>query len=287
MKILVTGAAGLLGTDVVRIALERGHEVAGFTRADLDVTDTEATTRAFADTLPDAVIHCAAYTRVDDAEAEPGVAMAVNRDGTRNVAAAAQAGGARMCLVSTDYVFDGHRRRPYRPDDAPAPLSAYGLSKLAAEEVATAVSAESLIVRTGWLFGHARPSFVTSMLARATRGERLRIVEDQVGRPTWSAHAAEALVELLELRAAGIWHVANGGTASRAELIREALRLRDLPTEVEGVSTEVFGAAADRPRYSVMAIDATEERLDRRMWPWRDALSRFLTELDERSGGGG
>jgi dTDP-4-dehydrorhamnose reductase/4-ketoreductase len=285
MKILVTGAAGLLGTDVVATAGRREHTVLALDREALDVTDEAAVTARVASEAPDWVFHCAAYTAVDAAEDEPELAMRVNRDGAENVARAASAAGARMLYVSTDYVFNGEQRSPYRPTDPTGPLSVYGRTKLAGEEAVLGADADggsALIVRTGWLYGAAGRSFVTAILERATKGDPLSVVADQRGRPTWTRNVAEVALDLLESDASGIWHVADGGDATWLGFAREILRLRGLKAPIRGVFSEQWGAAAPRPAYSVMNVSATEERIGRPMMDWKVALERFL---DEEMGG--
>ena len=285
-RLLVTGAAGLLGTEVVSAAERRGHEVVATTRADLDVTDEDAVEARLGSTGRGparftAVIHCAAYTAVDRAEAEPGRALEVNRDGTAWVARAAARAGARFVYVSTDYVFDGRARTPYLPDAATGPLSVYGRTKLQGEEAALASQPGALVVRTGWLYGAGGRNFVTAMLERGRGGEPLRVVADQTGRPTWARNTAEGILELLDRRVRGIWHVADGGEATWIELAREAFRLCGLEAEVTPVSTAEWGAPAPRPRYSVLDVAGTEALLGRDRMDWREALARFLGEIGE------
>lgn len=335
MKILVTGGRGLLGSELGRLGRARRAGAGGGTavrgtphpdeeplsprpptvvalgRQELDVTDADDARRVIADHAPDWVVHCAAYTGVDRAEEEPEAAMRVNHGGTVNVATAATEIGAGLVYLSTDYVFDGRDapggagRTPYRPDDPVAPLSAYARTKLAGEEAALASG--GVAVRTGWLYGAGGRNFVDAILERAERGESLRVVDDQRGRPTWARNVATGVVELLEgassggaggssgakggssggaggssggkgERLAGVWHLADGGDATWLELAREALRLRGLDVEVEGVSTEEWGAAAPRPAYSVLDVSSTEARLGRPMVHWREALERYLSE---------
>jgi dTDP-4-dehydrorhamnose reductase len=280
LKIVVTGARGALGTEVAAAADRLGLEVVGLGREDLDVTDAPAVDARIAAESPVWVVHCAAYTDVDRAEEEPEHAMRVNRDGAANVARAAAGRGARTVYVSTDYVFDGEKRSPYSPSDPVGPLSVYGRTKLAGEEaVVRAVTSRDiapLIVRTGWLYGAAGRNFVTGILDRAERGEDLRVVDDQRGRPTWARNVAEVVFDLVDGAVDGVWHVADGGEATWLDLAHEALRLRGLDVSVDGVSSEEWGAAAPRPAYSVMELAATERALGRPMMDWREALGRFL-----------
>jgi len=275
MRILVSGAEGLLGAAVAAEARARGHEVLARGRAELDVTEREAVRKAIRDAMPEAVVHCAAYTAVDRAEAEPELAHAVNVGGTRNVAEAAKEVGAALLYVSTDYVFDGTKRTPYLPTDETDPLSVYAKTKLEGEEVARRAVPDALITRTSWLYGPGN-GFVPAILRRAREGHPLRVVHDQLGRPTWAPHAAEAMLDLLEGGARGTWHVAGGGECTWLELAREALRLEGLVVDVQAISTAAYGAPAARPAYSVLDLKATEERLGRTLPSWQEGLRGYL-----------
>jgi dTDP-4-dehydrorhamnose reductase len=283
MKILVTGAHGLLGTEFVGAVRRGGLDVVACGRGDLDVTDREAARARIQEAAPDWVVHCAAYTAVDRAEAEEAQAFAVNVGGSSNVATAAVEIGARMVYISTDYVFDGEQRVPYLPTDRPRPLSVYGRSKLAGEEAVRLVygskggwGSAPLIVRSGWIYGAGGRGFVAAMLERAEAGTPLKIVNDQWGRPTWARNLAEITLQLMKARVQGIWHVADGGEATWAALAREAFRLRGLTADVEEVSSGSWGAAAARPTYSVLDLAKSESAVGRDMMEWTEALSRCL-----------
>jgi len=275
MKILLTGSGGLLGRAVVSEARTRARDLSAYGHSRLDVTDEQAVRAALREERPDVVVHCAAYTAVDRAEAEPERARAVNRDGAGTVAAASTEIGAVPVYVSTDYVFDGAKRTPYLPDDPTGPLSVYGRTKLEGERATAEAAPEHLIVRTSWLYGDDN-GFVPAILRRAEAGEALRVVDDQIGRPTWAPQAASAILDLLEHGARGVWHVAGGGTCTWLELAREALDGAGLDCPVTPVTTEEFGAPAPRPAYSVLDLAATERLLGRRMTDWHEALGSFL-----------
>ncbi len=301
-RMVVTGASGLLGSEVVSAARERGYEVVPLARGDLDVTDEdrvrgvlreEASARGTG-ASPGAsldVVHCAAYTAVDAAEADAERAALVNREGTRLVARAAAEAGARFVYVSSDYVFDGEGRVPYLPDAPTRPLSVYGGTKLEGEREALLSQPGALVVRTSWLYGSHGRNFVTSMLdlgrTRQAAGatEPLRVVNDQRGRPSWARNVAAGLLDLLERRVRGVWHVADGGDASWLELARELFRVTGVDVAVEPVTTEAWGAPAPRPAYSVLDLSATEALLGRPATPWREALRKFLTERGETHAG--
>lgn len=277
MKVVVTGARGLLGTEFVQALEERGDDVVALGRPEMDVTDADAVHRTLADAAPDVVVHCAAWTAVDAAESHPEEAMRVNRDGARHVAAAAEASGARCVHISTDYVFDGTGRRPYRHDDPVGPLSVYGRTKLAGEEaVLDATGGKALVARTGWLYGAGGGNFVDSMIAHGRKGTALRVVDDQVGHPTWTRNVVSTVLQLIDVDARGVWHVADGGHTSWRELALHAFRERGLDATIAPISTEEWGAAAPRPRYSVLDLERTERAVGRPMQPWDSALEEYL-----------
>jgi dTDP-4-dehydrorhamnose reductase len=284
MRILVTGANGLLGPDVVAVANARGHEAAGVGRSELDVADAAAARAALRAHRPDAVVQCAAYTNVDGAESEPEAAMRINRDGAARVAAACASEGAVMVYLSTDYVFGGPRERPWGAGEPTGPMNHYGLTKLEGERAVAASGAEHVIARVSWLFGAARRTFVDGMLERALSGQNLRLVSDQFSTPTWTRTAATTLIELLERGGRGVFHVTDGGgAASRLDFAAEALRIRGLPTEVEAVPTGTFPEPARRPPYTVLDVSATEAFLGRPLPGWRNTLRRYLEEAGPRA----
>ncbi len=285
VKVLITGAAGLLGSAVVEAARQRGHQVVACDRAALDITQPESVRAVVAAERPELVVNCAGFTAVDAAETQPELAMAVNCEGARNVAQAAHGIGARMVHVSTDYVFDGESDRPYTPDDTPNPLGAYAQSKLAGEEAVRAVwddaadGAGGLILRTGWLYGAGGKNFVDAMLrAGKARPEGvLTIVDDQTGGPTWTGSLAPALIALAEQGATGVLHLSDAGEATWLELACEAFRISAFAGELpSGVSSEAWGAPAQRPTYSVLDTAAANTQLGRAMPHWKDSLRSYL-----------
>jgi dTDP-4-dehydrorhamnose reductase len=252
----------MLGQDVMRAAGDRG---VGLTHGDLDVTDAPAV----ADALGGAtVINCAAYTDVDGAEADPETAHAVNEQGARNVAEAA----ARVVYVSTDYVFDGAKPTAYVESDPVNPLSVYGRSKLAGERATLTASPQSLIVRSSWLFGAGGRNFVETMLRLGEERERVSVVDDQVGCPTFTGHLAEALVELAEGHQHGFLHVAGAGACSWFEFARAIFERAGLAADLRPCTTSEFPRPARRPANSVLASERGAPELP----AWQEGLDAYL-----------
>ena len=265
----MTGAAGMLGREVVRAAAE--HEVVALSHADLDVTDRTAVERAFAEARPDVVINCAAFTDVDGAESHQQAATLLNGEAAGYVAAAAPA----IVHPSSDYVFDGSKRTPYVESDPTGPRSAYGRSKLAGEHAVAGANPRHLIVRTSWLFGAAGRNFVDTMLGAARDRDELKVVDDQVGCPTYAGHLASALVDLAASDAYGIHHLAGSGACSWYEFAREIFRQAEVDVRVSPCTTEEFPRPAQRPAYSVLG----SERPDAVRLPhWREGLAAYLAD---------
>ena len=273
MRLLVTGAAGMLGTEVV--AACDGHEVVALARADLDITDAAAVRAAVRDSRPDAVINCAAWTDVDGAESAEDAATAINGDGAGHLAAAAAEAGAHVVHVSTDYVFPGDATEPYREDSPTGPRSAYGRSKLAGERaVAAAAPHAHAIVRTAWLFGPHGANFVDTMLRLAREHSELKVVDDQLGCPTYAGHLASALVQVAEARLPGVLHVAGGGSCTWYELARATFARAGVEVTVHPCTTAEFPRPAPRPAYSVLGSTRRDAPV---LPPWQDGLAAHLT----------
>jgi dTDP-4-dehydrorhamnose reductase len=278
MRILVTGASGMLGADVLSAAESAGLEVLACPRRELDVTDSHAVAARFRRLRPAAVINCAAWTDVDGAESEESAAMVVNGEGAGNVAAAAQAIGAWTVHVSTDYVFDGHKRTPYLESDSPAPLSSYGRSKLAGErEVAQAAPRAHTIVRSSWLFGMGGSCFPQKILKLAAQRRELTVVDDQVGSPTFTGHLARTLVELAGAGLLGIVHIAGAGQCSWRELAQTVVDAAGVQTVIEPGRSEDMGRAAERPSYSVLRSERPQAP---ELPHWRQGVREFLAAAD-------
>jgi dTDP-4-dehydrorhamnose reductase len=274
MRVLITGAAGMLGQDLVGASVDAGHVLAALPRADLDIADPVAVESAVRGARPDVVFNCAAYTNVDGCETNVETALAVNGEGAGNVVRATTGAGAWIVRGSGDYVFDGAKREPYVESDAPAPLSQYGRSKLAGERaVAEGAPNGHTIVRSSWLFGAHGPCFPSTILRLAGERDQLSVVDDQVGCPTFTAHLAEALLALGAERPVGVVHVAAAGQCSWYEFAEAIVEAAGVACEVRPGRTEDLGRPAPRPAYSVLR----SERAGAPSLPdWRDGLAGFI-----------
>jgi dTDP-4-dehydrorhamnose reductase len=285
LRVLVTGAGGMLGHDVLRAGERAGHEFVGLTRAELDVTDPAAVERVFARAAEelgslDAAVNCAAWTDVDGAESHREQAHAVNAEGVGNLARAAAAAGIGLVHISSDYVFSGAAPldaagapRPYVESDPTGPRSAYGQSKLAGEHAVLGASPRHTVVRSSWLFGVHGRNFVATMLRLAGERESVQVVSDQVGCPTWTGHLAPALVGLLERQVSGLVHLAGGGHASWNAFAQEIFRQAELPCRVEPATSAEMARQAPRPAWSVLATERDEVLA---LPDWRDGLAGYL-----------
>jgi dTDP-4-dehydrorhamnose reductase len=278
MKLLVTGAAGMLGREVVAAAQRLGHEVAAWDLPESDLTDAGATLAAIRRLEPRAVVNCAAYTNVDAAESDEATATLVNGDAAGNVARACAAAGARLVHVSTDYVFDGSKREPWIESDATSPLGAYGRSKLHGEDLVRAELPDHAIVRTAWLFGPHGPNFVSTMLRLAAERDEVQVVTDQVGSPTFAGHLAPALVDMAERTDTGIFHGAGSGSCSWYELTLEAYDAAGVACRVLPTTAEQFARPAPRPAYSVLG---SEREHPITLPPWQEGVRAHLAALEE------
>ena len=279
MKVLVTGESGQLGHDVCAELARRGIEHKGTSSADLDVTDGAAVSEAVLRYSPDAVIHCAAYTKVDRAEDEPDRCWAVNADGTKNIALACRETGAKLLYISTDYVFPGDGEQPYEPEDPVGPLGVYGMSKLAGELAVRTLLEKYFIVRISWVFGMNGSNFVKTMLRLAVSRDEVSGVCDQVGSPTYTADLAPLLCDMVLTESYGIYHATNEDDCSWAGFAEEIFRLAGKDTNVRPIPTSEYPTRAVRPLNSRMSKDKLSEEGLRRLPDWKDALERYIKEL--------
>lgn len=280
MKLLVTGAQGMLGHDVRRAAERAGHELIPVDLPELDITDEPAAISFLRRERPEATINCAAWTDVDGAEGEPEGARAVNAQGAGNLARAAALIGTPLLHVSTDYVFDGTpplddagRPRPYVESDPTGPRSVYGETKLAGERLVLEASSDHTVVRTAWLYGVDGSNFVETMLRLAAERDAVQVVDDQVGSPTWAGHLAPALVGLLERCVSGVVHLTGAGHVSWNGFAREIFRQADVDCRVQAIGSEQMARPAPRPAWSAMESERAEAIP---MPDWRDGLAGYL-----------
>ncbi len=280
MRILIAGGKGMLGLDVSRAAERAGHRAIAMSSAELNVLDAGSVEDALAQSRPDAVVNCAAWTDVDGAESHERQAAAVNAAGAGSLAAVAATAGVPLLHLSTDYVFDGcpprdgaGRPRPYMESDPTRPLSVYGATKLEGELLVLAASPAHVVVRTAWLFGIGGGSFAATMLRLAGERESVQVVDDQTGCPTWTGHLAPALIGLIEREVRGLVHLAGAGAVTWNGFAKEIFRQAQLDCEVEAVQSAQMARAAPRPEWSVLA----SEREDILPMPdWRDGLAGYL-----------
>ena len=284
MKALITGAGGMLGRASVDALRSRGHTVVALPRAELDLLDPNAVTATVERELPDVVLNCAAWTDVDGAEADEDAAMRLNDQAAAVLAAAADSAGASIVYPSSDYVFDGRKAHPYVETDMPAPLSAYGRSKLAGETSVAVANGRHLIVRTSWLFGAGGPNFVETMLRIGTEEHEAIVVNDQIGLPTYARHLAGGIAELIEAEHVGIYHLAASGPCSWYDFAQEIFDQAGLECRVMAGTTDMLARPAPRPPYSVLA---TRHRGVPVLPHWREGLASYLFEREGSESQGG
>ena len=277
MRVVVVGAAGMLGT-AVQGAAPSSIELIPLRHSDLAVEDAPSVERVMARERPNWILNCSGYTQVDRAEAEPEIAQRVNGVGPANLARAAREIGAHLLHISTDYVFDGRTRRPYREDDPVGPLNVYGQSKLAGEQAVRAILPDAhLIVRTQWLFGPGdHPNFVATILRLAGERPEVQVVDDQYGRPTYAPDLAAALWKLLACGAQGTVHCANEGVATWFDLARAAVSAAGLRTTVVPCSTADMPRPARRPPFSVLDCTKYTALIGAPLRHWANALSKYV-----------
>ena len=293
MKLLVLGSAGQIGHELCRFAWPADYRVAGFDRAEVDITDQGAVTAAVDRERPDIVINAAAYTAVDRAESEPDAAWAGNCAGPGYLAAACRSAGIPLIHISTDYVFDGSKKGPYREDDPVNPLGVYGHSKEAGDRAVREALAEHVILRTAWVYSAHGHNFVKTMLRVAAERPMLRVVADQIGSPTSAADIAGAIAAIVQRLAAGdrhwgTYHFAGAGAVTWhgfAEAIFElASSWRGTPPKVEAITTADYPTPARRPANSVLDCRRIGEVFGIVPRPWREALAEVIGELYGRPG---
>lgn len=268
-KILVTGADGMLGQDLCPMLEDCGYEVVETDIDNLDITNEIQVNSVISDVKPHFLVHCAAYTNVDKAEDEKDLAYKINTKGTEYVAKACAKNNVTMIYISTDYVFDGTKDVPYEIDDLTNPINEYGKTKLYGEQAVQKYCPQHYIVRTSWLYGHHGKNFVETMIASADKAE-LKVVNDQIGCPTWTVDLSDAIISLIEDDADfGIYHACGSGSTTWYGFAQEILKKMNLKTNLKPCSTDEFPCKARRPKYSIMN---NEEMLR----DWKQALNEYI-----------
>jgi dTDP-4-dehydrorhamnose reductase len=267
----------MVGHDLRAALASRGEDFAAFSKEELDITDSRIVETTVSEVRPDVIVNCAAYTKVDAAEENDHLASAINGSAVEFLADAANAAGALLVQLSTDFVFDGASSAPYETGDQTAPLSAYGRSKLLGE-LAASHAHRSLILRTAWLFGEHGPNFVEAIRNQIRKGTNpLRVVNDQRGRPTYTPHLAEAIVRLVESGATGIVHYADAPECTWFDFAKEIVAQAGAAIDVKPVTTDEFPRPARRPAYSVLSTERYEQLTGVKPASWKEGLGEYLS----------
>lgn len=279
MKILVTGVKGQLGYDVVNELEKRGIEAVGVDIEEMDITDAASVSSVIHREMPDAVIHCAAYTAVDAAEENEALCRRVNADGTRNIAQVCKELDCKMIYISTDYVFGGQGERPWEPEDDRDPQSVYGQTKYEGELAVQELLDKYFIVRIAWVFGVNGKNFVKTMLKLSENHDTITVVNDQFGSPTYTYDLARLLVDMVLTEKYGVYHATNEGICSWYDFACAIFEEAGINMTVKPVSTAEYGAKASRPANSRMSKEKLTENGFERLPTWQDALKRYLEVL--------
>lgn len=279
MKVLVTGVKGQLGYDVVRELNKRGIAAIGCDKEEFDLTDKTQTVNYIAGSGADVVVHCAAYTAVDKAESDRDVCFAVNSVGTENVVKACEKTGAKLVYFSTDYVFDGEGDKPWKTTDAPSPVNYYGETKLAGERAVRAYS-KHFIIRISWVFGINGKNFVKTMLRLGREKDRLTVVSDQIGSPTYTVDLARLVCDMIATEKYGTYHATNEGLCSWCEFAAEIMKEAGLGCEIVPVTSDEYPTAAKRPHNSRLDKSELIKNGFEPLPEWKDALKRYLEEIE-------
>ena len=283
MRVLVTGVKGQLGHDVVNELNKRGHEAVGVDIAEMDITDKLSVDTVISSVKPQAVIHCAAWTAVDAAEDNEDKVRAINATGTKYIAEVCKDIGAKLMYISTDYVFDGQGTTPWQPDCKDyKPLNVYGKTKLEGELAVAGTLSNYFIVRIAWVFGVNGKNFIKTMLNVGKTHDSVRVVNDQIGTPTYTYDLARLLVDMIETDKYGYYHATNeGGYISWYDFTKEIYRQAGYNTEVIPVSTREYGLSkAARPFNSRLDKSKLVQNDFKPLPTWQDALARYLKEID-------
>ena len=283
MRVLIVGAKGQLGRDLMAV-VGGAHQVWGYDLPELDIADSASVVRLMETHQPDVVINAAAYTDVEKAEDDVETAFRVNEEGARCVARAATDAGAPVVYYSTDYVFGGTQQRPYEPDDAIAPIGVYARSKRAGEVATMEENPQHMIVRTAWLYGVGGNNFVEKIVRAAASRPSMRVVDDEVGSPTFTRDLAAATVALCAAGQPGVYHAVNAGSCSRYEFAERIVALAGLTTPIAPCASSEFPTKAERPLYSVLSNTRLEAVTGYAMRAWDVALEEYMTIRPQSTG---
>lgn len=283
MRILVTGARGQLGTDVVNELTKRGMEAIGVDLAEMDITDAEACRRVITESAADAVIHCAAYTAVDAAEDNIELCRNINAQGTRNIAEVCKELNIKMMYISTDYVFNGTGETPWQPDDNREPLNVYGQTKYEGELAVEELVKKFFTVRIAWVFGVNGKNFIGTMLRLGRERDTVGVVADQIGSPTYTYDLSRLLVDMIQTEKYGRYHATNEGLCSWYEFAVEIFKQAGMSkVQVTPLGSDEFPVKAKRPTNSRISKDKLSEMGFERLPSWQDALDRYLKTIGEK-----
>lgn len=280
MKVLVTGANGQLGYDVVKELQKQNIECYGTSRQDFDIVDFEATEKFITNYMPDAVIHCAAYTAVDKAEDEQGLCYLVNDSATENIAEICKKINAKMLYISTDYVFDGTKDGFYEVYDKPNPINVYGKTKLLGEQAVQKILDKYFIVRISWVFGEHGNNFVKTMLRLGKERKEINVVADQYGSPTYTADLAPLLIEMIQTEKYGVYHATNKGVCTWAEFAEEIFKIAGIDVKVNHITIAEYPTRAKRPLNSRLSKEKIINNKFIIIRAWEKALREFIEQQE-------
>ena len=278
MKILVTGIKGQLGYDVVKALKLRGHQPIGVDREEMDLMNDNMIQDFIMNLKPEAIIHCAAYTAVDQAEEEVEICYQINAEAVRVIAECAKALDIVMIYISTDYVFDGTKESEYVETDTPNPINVYGASKLKGEQYVQQLLKKFYIVRISWVFGINGKNFIKTMQRLGNEHDELNIIHDQVGSPTYTADLASLLVDMIETNRYGIYHATNEGYCSWYEFAAEIFKQSQLDVTLHPITTDQYKTKAKRPLNSKMSKQKLSDYGFHRLPTWQEALKNYLNQ---------
>ncbi len=280
MKVLVTGASGQLGFDVVNELVKRKIKCLGVDRQTFDIRDTSATEKCIIQYMPDRIVHCAAFTKVDQAEDEYDLCYKVNCEATGFIAEICKNYNIPLLYISTDYVFDGESQEPYSITSSTNPINVYGKSKLGGENEIISRIQSYYIVRTSWVFGRNGTNFVKTMLNLAEKNHELAVVEDQIGSPTYTVDLASLICDMLQTERYGIYHATNEGFCSWADFAQQIFSSAGINTKVKGITSELYSSKAKRPKNTILSKQSLDEAGFKRLPCFTSAIKRFLHDLE-------